>query len=682
MKYRIFTLLFCFFYLLPTNLLAQSGDETVVEFFSENATMEDNPNKKNYNITIFSPDGQWKMQLNYYSDSMFGTFGNADFHLDSDGRYYNYARNPKNDMVFYSFTDMNVSVTDEGSCYRVKANCLTNNKTRFIVEATIPAPQAKETRTDNLGYARVQQNSFYGTYAIYAENENYKLGYGIAGNDLIGTFYRADLLMPELHDKKAGKDIKVLTASAVHKKDGENTIMTIDVLSEDLIMYELTMFNGPYEVEIKEEKNIEFSQVILQDITDFYGCYQFGAQNDEYQMAIAVKSDVFTSGKTEWTKDDLIMQYTNLVITAEESFVEIFDIKAKMEVLGNKSAKVYADVTSMDGILYHVVMNYQKDGYMPDPKETVNIDFGHVSVLDYSQELGKVGFGAVKPGKYQMRFYLYANKLEGEFTTSDFDMDMCDMMVVKSDNSYIFHDAKYMKANMEKTADGKTMITVDMFGIDEVLYHGTMYIDDLKCMKDSEYPVGAESSTMMIGIQEGCEDDHAEYLMQLQNVEFDEDYNVVGDGYVFGFYFAHEGPGVAGKYSVSAGNLADDISSLIYENGCEVRVGTVACTLELEAVRPITIYYGEDEVKTNLYNVNFKLLGQNNVIYTGKGTNALLCINNEDGNFIEVTEEYETAINQALAEQGLKVRKVLKDGKIIVEKNGEMFDAQGRIVKK
>lgn len=665
---------------MPASMLAQSEDEKLVEFFSDNATMEDDPNKNTYNITIFSPDGQWKMQLNYHSDSMFGTFGNADFRLDSDGKYYNYVRNPKNDMVFYSFTDMNVSVTNEGTCYRVVANCLTNNKMRFKVEATIKAPQAKEIRKDNLGYARVQPNSFYGTYAIYAENENYKLAYGVVGESLIGTFYRADLLLPELHDKKAGKDINVVTASAVHTKDGDNTNMTISVLGDDEVMYELTMYNGPYEVDIKEEKDITFNQVVLQDITDFYGCYQFGAQNDEYQMAIAVKSDVFTSGKTEWTKDDLIMQYTNLVITAEERFVDIFDIKAKMEVK-DKSAKVYADVTSMDGILYHVVMNYQKDGYMPDPKETVNIDFGHVSVLDYSTELGKVGFGAVKPGKYQMRFYLYANKLEGDFTTSDFDMDKCDMMVVKSDDSYVFHDAKYVNANMEKTAEGKTMITVDMYGIDEVLYHGTMYIDDLKCMKDGEYPVGVESSTMMIGILEGSDDGYAEYQMQFQKVEFDEDYNVVGDGYVFGFYFAHEGPGVAGKYSVSAGNLADDAVSLIYENGCEVRVGTVACTLELEAVRPITIDYGEDEVKTNLYNVNFKLLGQNNVIYTGKGTNALLCINNEDGNFIEVTEEYETAINQALAEQGMKVRKVLKNGMIIVEKNGNKFDVQGRQLK-
>ncbi len=676
--YRLLDLLFALCFLMPASLMAQESDEKIIEFFSDNATMEDNPNKKNYNITIFSPDGQWKMQLNYYSDSMFGTFGNADFHLDSDGKYYNYARNPKNDMVFYSFTDMNVSVTDEGSCYRIKANCLTNNKMRFVVEATIAAPQPKETRKDNLGYARVEQNPFFGTYVIHAENDNYKLSYGTTGTELLGKFYRADLLLPELHDKKADKDIKVLTASAVHKKDGENTIMTIDVLSEDLIMYELTMFNGPYEIEIKEEKDITFTNVVLQDLSDMYGCFQFGAMNNEYQASIAISSDAFTSGKTEWKKDDLLMQYTNLLITAEERFVEIFDAKVRMEVQG-KVVMIYADLTSMDGILYHITMRYEQGGYMPEPSETVNIDFGHVSMLDYSQGLGLVGVGAVKPGEYQMRFYMYATDLEGDFNTGDFYMDACDMMVVTG-NTYVFHDAKYMKAHAEKE-DGVTKLTVDMYGIDDVLYHGTMYIDDLKCMKEEAvYPIDVESATTMIALQMGNEDNYAEYTMQLQNLEYDDDDMIVGDGYLFSFYFGHEGNGVAGKYGLSEGSLAEDQIQMFYENGCEVRVGTVAATLELEALKAQTLYVYGQKVNTNLYQVNFKILGQNGVIYSGEGENYLLCIDQE-GEFIDITEEYQTAINEALAEQGLKIRKVLKGGKIIVEKNGREYDVQGRIMK-
>lgn len=681
MKDKVFCLVVLLFaFVVPMNMMAQDSDEKLIEFYSENAKMEDNPKQNNYNITIFSPDGQWKMQLNYDSESMFGTFGNKEFRMDTNGKNYNYVRNPKNDMVFYSFVDMDVTVTDEGTCYRVKTNCLTSNKMRFKVEAVIAAPQAKETRTDDLGFARIQPNSFYGTYAIYAENENYKLGYGIAGNELIGTFYRADLLMPELYDKKAGKDIKVLTASAIHKQEGEKTIMTIDVLSEDLILYKLTMFNGPYEIEIKEEKNITFTNVILQDLSDMYGCFQFGAANDDYQMSIAIKSEAFTSGKMEWKKDDLLMQYTNLLITAEERFVDLFDANVKMEVQG-KLVMLYADLTSMDGTLYHVTMRYEQGGYMPEPSETVNIDFGHVSMLDYSQGLGLVGFGAVKPGEYQMRFYMYAHDLEGDFVNDDFYMDACDMMVVTG-NTYVFHDAKYMKAHAEKE-DGVTKLTVDMYGIDDVLYHGTMYIDNLKCMKeegDAVYPIDFESATTMIALQMGNEDNYAEYTMQLQNLEYDDDDMIVGDGYLFSFYFGHEGNGVAGKYGLSEGTLAEDQIQMFYENGCEVRVGTVAATLELEALNAQTLYVYGQKVNTNLYNINFKILGQNGVIYSGEGENYLLCIDQE-GEFIDITEDYETAINEMLAPEGLKVRKVLKGGKIIVEKAGKEYDVQGRKVK-
>lgn len=678
MNSRVFSyIIICLLSLLPQCMLAQDSDEKLVEFFSENATMEDDPKKGNYNITIFSPDGQWKMQLNYYSDSMFGVFGNKEFRLDGDGKYYNYARNPKNDMVFYSFVDMNVTVTDEGNCTRIKANCLTNNKTRFKVEATIGNPEPKETRTDDLGYARVQPNSFYGTYVIHAENENYKLSYGIVGDELLGTFYRADLLVPELHDKKANKDIKFLNATAVHTKDGENTIMNIDLLSEDLVLYKLTMFNGPHDVEIKEEKDITFTQVVLQDLSDMYGCYQFGAMNSDYQVAIAVKSEAFASGKTEWAKDDLLMQYTNLLVSADNSFVDIFDISVRMEVK-DKLVLVYADVTSMDGTLYHVTMRYEQNGYMPEPEETVNIDFGHVSMIDYSQGLGLVGFGAVKPGEYQMRFYLNATKLEGEFTGDDFYMDACDMMVVTG-NTYVFHDAKYVKANMEKDGD-KTMITVDMLGVDDVLYHGTMYIDNLNCLQEEVlYTADMTDDIYMVALQMGNENDYAEYTMQLQDIDnvFDDDDMIVGDGSVFSFYFGHSGTGIDGQYAMSDGTLADDQIQTFYENGCEVRVGTVAGTLSLELVEPLTLKIEDQTVKTNYYMINFKLLGQNGTIYNGEGSNYLLCIDLE-GDFVDIIEDSQTAINEALAEHGLKVRKVLKGGKIIVEKDGSEYDTQGR----
>lgn len=661
---------------LPTAAMAQEGEERRIEFFSENATMEDDPKQGVYNITIFSPDGEWKMQLNYHTDSMFGTFGNDDFLLSTTGRNYNYVRNPKNDMVFYSFVDMNVSVTAEETVYRVKANCLTNNRMRFIVEATIPAPKAKETRSDNLGYARLEQNPFYGTWAIYAENDNYKLGYGVASTELLGTFYRADMLMPELYDKQSGQAIKIIYGTAVHTQDGENTLLHIDLLSDEYVQYSLDMFNGPYQIDITGEQDILIGSTALQDLTEVYGCYQFGGTNGAWGMAIAVKPEVLTSGRTSWTRDDLIMQYTRLVTLPDMTAVEIFDITAELTVGADSELTLRAEVTGMNGILYHVTMVSRE--VAPEVTETVNIDFGPVAVLDYTRGIGVVGIGAVLPEAYQMRCYLQTHELEGDFANADVLLDMSDVMVVNRDRgTYVFHDAKYVTAHMERQGD-ETHITIDMIGVDNVLYHATMTLQDMTCMHDMEINVD-QSSARMVAVQEDCDGESAEYTLQFQDMDnvYDADYNIVGDGYALSYYFSHKDvAAIGGDYGYSAGTLYDDEWHTFFEHGCEVRVAPVAGTLTLQPLQQGVLKIGALQVTTYLYKVASQFVGQNGAIYTLAGNNFLLCVD-PDGNYISMDEGALSAINATLAPQSLRVGKVLKNGQLLIQKDNTRYDLQG-----
>lgn len=665
---------------LPNALWAQGGGETTVEFFSDNATMEDDPKQGVYNISIYSPDGQWKVQLNYHANSMFGTFTNADFRLDGDGKNYNYARNPANDMQFYSFVDMSVSVTDESTLYRVKANCLASNKTRFIIEATIDAPQPTSTISDDLGYARVVENSFFGTYNIKAENERYLLEYGVVSEDLIGTFYRADILQPNLKDKTTGKTIKLSSAYAVHTQVGNRKNFQIELLSTDLVLYRLTMYNEPIEIEVKAEKNIDiYSGVVLQDLTEMYGCYQFGGQNSEYAVAIAVTPEVFESGRTEWSQEDIFLPYTNLLKIADETFVEIFSVQATL-TRTEESATLSAEVLSMEGVLYHINMYMGKSNVAPSYKETVNIDFGHVAMLDYTQEIGKMGVGALVTDKYQMRFYLYTGTLKGEYTNEDFDLEMCDVMVVDEEReTFVFHDAQYVTAKVEEVG-GVKHLTVDMIGVDEVLYHATMHLDPLKCLAEEvDVPIGLEDDVFMVAVQASAPG-YAEYILQFQNMDnvYDDDYNMIGDGYNLSFHFAHEGEAcVTGEYGYSAETLAEDEPHMFYENGCEVRVGPVAGTLTIVPLEKVSVPMDDVTVETYAYGIRAKFLGQNNVIYNAEGWNCLLCIG-LDGEFVNMDESDYMDIQEVLAEQGYKVRKVLKDGKIIIEKMGKEYDLMGR----
>lgn len=677
---RVCCLLFVLLLSHPLSLKASQAEETVVEFVTDHTILEDDPNRGVYNITIYSLDGLWKIQLNYHANSMFGTFTNEDFQLDGTGKYYNYARNPNNDMVFYSFTDMNVSVTDEGTLYRVHANCLANNNTRFLVEATIAAPKPTSTVTDHLGYAHITTNSFYGTYVFKAENERFKLAYGIVSEELLGTFYRADILMPELTDKQTGKRIEVTSATAVHTQSADTMLLHIDLVSNDLVLYSLSMFNTPsYQVEITGEQDIAIlSDVVLQDLSQMYGCYQFGGQNDEYGVAIAVTPEAFESGRTEWDADDIFLPYTTILRLCDNTTVDIFGAKAALCQEDN-AWWLKADVTAMDGILYHVSMNLKGGSTPPVASDTVNIDFGAVAVLDYTKGIGTIGLGGIVPGKFQMRAYLNAYNLEGSFGNDNFLMEMCDVMVVnEQQGTYVFHDAKYVSASFE-VIDGVTYVTIDMVGVDDVLYHATMHIDPMDCLHDMQVPIDFESEVMMVAFQEGVEADYAEYTLQLQDIEevYDEDYNIVGDGYAVSFYFAHDGnASIAGEYGYSAGTLAEDECHTFFENGCEVRIAPVAGTLSIEAVEEVTVGFDSETIDTWLYSIKFQFLGQNGAIYSAEGNNFLLCLDN-DGNWLEMDESATSIFVSSLEQQGLKVRKALRNGKFIIERSDRSYSLQG-----
>lgn len=656
---KILSVLLVFFAAALQTAVAQ--DIRTVTFATDNAIMEDNPKTGEYNITIFSQDGEWKLQLNYHANSMFGTFGNDDFRLSGEGKYYNFARNPKNDMVFYSFTDMKVTVADEGELYRVNADCTSGNKIHFVVEATIAAPKPKEFLSDSLGYARIVPNAFYGTYTIRAENDNYKLAYGIVDSELEGVFYRANLLMPELTDKKTGKTITVTTATAVHKREGDNLNIAIDIVSDELVQYHLTMFNGPHEVEVTQEKSIRLTDCIVQDLTQMYGCYQFAGQNQQYAVAIALNPEAVESGRTEWEMKDIFMSYTAIVDMGTQEQEEIFDMKASMKRDG-EDVIVNADALCIDGTLYHITMEINSRGGVPEVTDTVNIDFGHVAMLDYTQGLGVIGVGAYITDKYQIRFYLNSRWLEGDFGNDRFILDACDIMVVEG-NRYVFHDAKYMTATMRLDDDNRTHITADMIGIDGILYHATMYVDDMDCFYDAEYSLDSEDDVMMVGMElESGTDEEKDYIVQFQS-----------DDYVFTFPIVHEMGSIAGKYEFSAGNLTA-ARQIINENNCEVRVLPIAGTLNIEPVKQITLNNGNGPYQTYIYNVSFKIVGLNNIIYSGKGSNMLLCID-ENEFWIEMDEA--DGLRTQLAEQGYKVRKVLKGGKIVIEAADKEYDLNG-----
>lgn len=640
---------------------ADTVAKDTVSFTTDNVVMEDDPNHGEYCVSLYSADGQWKVQLYYWADHMFGTFGNDDFRLSGNGRYYNFARNPKNDMVFYSFTDMQVTVSDEKDHYLIDANCLTSSATRFLIKGMLPVKQAKDTLAYDLGYASVVTNNFFGTYAFKAETDEWQLEYGVVGNDITGTFYTADLLKPELHDKRTGQDISILSATATHVQRADTLWLTLDALSTDLHLYHLTMYNARRDVEIVGEEDIRIDRdVVLNDLTYAYGCFQLYGQNDDWAVAIAFAPDAVGNGQREWTMADIFMPYTALVRLSDGQQLDIHDIHVSASG-SDRSITFLAHITTTDGMLYHVTIPLYTDGYMPEPKETINIDFGDIAILDYTKGLGTVGLGGIVPDQYQLRLYLNAHDLTGDFTTADILPDLCDIMTV-SGNTFSFHDAWKVNSHFETDQQGINHVTIDMMTLDSVLYHATMQIPQMQCMADHDYDL---STADFVGILTGKEGDHAEYLLQLQVTDEENDaYNA--DACYFTFYLAHEGEGLGSEYSYSAGTLATDEPHLFYEYGCEVRVAPEAGTLSIAPVETVTLSIFDQQYRANVYDLSFKFVGQNGVIYTGTTQQYLICIDAEEGDLVEIDEPTLSSLRDVLSQQGYNTEKIYRNGEILI----------------
>ena len=338
--------------LLPFTSIAKPVASDTISFSTNQVEIEDYPNQGEHCIAMFSPDGNWKMQLYYWADGLFGEFDNESFKLTGDGKYYNFVRNPKNDMQFYSLTDIQLKVTDELTNYRIEANCKASNGTRYLVEGTYEVPMATDTVRSDLGFAWMMHNGLYGTYTYKAENDHFSLEYGTVGELPEGKFYTTDLLMPELYDKKEGRKIIPTGAMAVHEWRNDTLWMTLSLLSEEAVLYELTMYQTEREPEVTGEEEIVMTEdIILMDYTMEYGFYQLSAHNQEWAVVLTfepILTDENTTGRIELA---LSLPYTKLLHIADEQLLDLYKATAWIE-----NGMASADLYCTNGMLYHIVM--------------------------------------------------------------------------------------------------------------------------------------------------------------------------------------------------------------------------------------------------------------------------------------------------------------------------------------
>lgn len=656
-----------------------------IEFTTTQVEAEPDYNAEEFVFTIYSNDGNWKIQLDYHAEDMYGTFrsdttgGHRDeFRLAKGGRNYNYVRNPNNSMMFYSFDEIALTVTVQAGATIIELNALAGNGTRFIVHASIPATVIADTIHSDFGNVAIDKVSLGNYFLITAQNADYDMQLGIVADTLRGTFYVADILQPEISERATGQSIEMKDALIVATTSNDTIYLDANFISTSDVLYHFTMYNAYEAIVPTDTVRLDFGRSgTIEDHRNPYDCYQFVAYNDQYAVGIAIQSDVLDSLESdymEWEKKDFNMYYTRLVTLPDNTSLRINDITGNMHIVKG-ILEAHADIICTNHTLYQISMEIELPGYVPDAIDTVDIDFGdNVTLIDYTKGLGTVGVGAAKQGEYQMRLYVQSYVLSGTFTADDILLDASDITII-NDTSITFYDAWTASAQMDSMSDGSTRIYVEMMAHDSIYYRMRMRMAPKKYLADTTLAISAASGTTMVTVYEGAQDNIKGYTLHFINVDDNTD-----EGYELAFFFIQEGwDGIKGSFSIDDDNLDASTYHSFYEDGAEIRVAPFVERINIDAEEKVTLIYNGKQYPSHFYSVDFKFVGHNGYLYQGEGRNYMVCI---DHNYLPIvlTEQEVTDLLEH-PEVPLKVKKIYKNGQVVICTDDHQYDVSGRTIK-
>jgi len=660
-----------------------------IQFVADRVQAEPNPNSGEYVFAMWGNalDEQWKLQIDYYADSEFGTFTDADFRLTSGGGAYNYLRKANNDMWMRSFKHLDVTVSDVAGATMIEVNGLIQdfgNWRRVLVQAEIPAPAPTDTVAVDLGRVMEVPNTFLGYTILEAKNAEYELTFGLSGTSElhVGTYYQVEILRPIFVALPADTIPMASAQLQVSERMGTDYLnLDLDLLGENGTLYQIQMHTG--EPESSDTVQVHCSYTSVSDLSQTYGIYQFYGESADYNVAIAFSPGVIEQSMITVPSDSINLAYSAVVRRADLQTTRIEYATAQMELdaLSGQVKAVHAEMMGTDGILYQVLMPFDNSS-LPAAADTVYVDCGTgVGRVDYSFEPGWVGF-VLAQEEADVHIVVYNDmKFDGVITSENFDYSQS-YVTTYADNDQTIRFADVQMAQMRFDSIGNNLqITLDAITVSNILYHFTATLTPKRALTGNrvKYDVSDLSETMMIALRNTAPDGKGgTYRMQFQRVDgYNEDGEVVGDYEIWDFRFTQtEIDGIAGTYGYAAETLSNESIHYLQEDNTEIQLKPLAGTITLEALSEVTLPLDPD-YRTHIYSIKAEFVAANNIIYELEGNNYLLCADNESGEMIELSEAAWSNLNKVLEEQGLKVRKVLRDGMILLERGEKCYLPSG-----
>lgn len=643
MRKYIYTLLCMLCFVL--NATAQTYD---IEFTTTNVEPEHDPNNNNYVFFLYSEDGKWKVQLNYFSESMYGTFTTEDFHLNRPGSF-NYIRDPKSDWEFYSFKELNMTVSDLPTETHIEAFCKTSNNKSVHVVGSIAKIDIDDIEEVNLGRATTTWNDFFQVTYIKAQNETYDLTFGITGKFREGTFYVADLIRPEFiklpNDTIWARDA-VMDVTAVDGEGNYDILLKL-IAQDEAKQYNIAMTYSAQSMEATDTLNLTLSHnTKINDLSGSFGLYQFYGEDSEYQVGLAVQAAVIDESKLVFGVDDVSLSYSGILCPSDNKQIRILDASGAI-IPGEEANTVMADLLGDDNILYRCKFIFPKgegsERPQPGPNDII-VDFGNkVVVMDYTESNLATGDYNLRmmaaAGDYNLSLAVRDHQFLGSYGTEDIDLDGSYIVYIDHERqTNVISDITAGNVYAEKVA-GETHISMNLSTRSNT-YFMTVVLADKPSLNDSvEYQIdlNASDASQFLAVIDGYEGLPSGTLLQLASGLNDEGDLAADKAFVFNLYpYKKDGAGkfsVEGTYGFSDGTMSDAFAQYVTDGGTEVRFLPVAGTLTITRGEAVTIdLFGEDYT-TYQYDFSLRMLGNNGVIYNGTGSNHLIFLD-EDYNFL------------------------------------------------
>lgn len=678
----------------------------------ESIVPEPDPNAGTYTFSFLGPDNKGvrqKVQIEYRSESMYGTFVNNDFRNwdGSEGSgTYNYMRPTNSDFQFYPFkNELSAVVADSMGATVIDVNGLANifgKWTRVLLHGVIPAPAPDDTVAIDLGQLSVipMNQLGYKYLRLDAANEDYSLAFGIVGIDAMkaGTYYQADLLRPDL--VSLPDDTIPMSSATLVVTDADNGYhnLVLTMLGTDNVLYEVSMHTGA--VVVTDTVQVVCQNGLIQDLSEMYGFYQIAGTCADYQVTIALNPGVIEKSLREFTNDSVNLAYTRLLDVAANQLVYVQQASGRIEKDSTSfmpRVVVYADLQGINGTLYQVTLSVSGSP-LPEVVDTVTVDCGEgVIRVDYTRGIGMAGLVLSHQVGEEVRsanvVFFTGAQLGGIYEDEYFDYEADYAMYVSRvwmDHSgatdtirTYFTDINVAQMRIDSIND-TIHVMLDAYAKNDTLYRFTAWMAPKQALtgESHEYLVTTNDDCDMIGIRLPLENNQAIYSLGLQRAVLDNEGNIDGDAEIWKFViFQTDWDGIQGEYGYSAGNMDDTEYHVIYEGGTEIYLAPVAGTLHVTAMQQELFNLPEIGLyRAWIYAINAQILAENGQFYNVTGQTYMLCIeiiDDQNERMVELTEQMMTAIEQTLGEQGLRVKKVLRNGMILIEQGDRSYSISG-----